>query len=135
LQPPLVAALYAGLAALLALALAANAARARGRARVAFGDGGGDAALLRAIRAHGNAVENLPLGLLILVLSELLGAPGWVVHALGLALIGGRVAHAVHCLAAPENLALRGLGMALTFAVLGAGGLGLVGHALAGGAA
>jgi uncharacterized membrane protein YecN with MAPEG domain len=133
-QPPLVAALYAGLAALLLAALTANAARARGAARVAFGDGG-DPALLRAIRAQGNAAETLPAALLVIALSELIGAPGWVVHLMGAALIAGRVLHAAHCLAAPRTLGLRVAGMALTLSVLGLGGLGLVGHALAEGAA
>ena len=58
-----------------------------------MGDGG-QRLLQRYIRAHGNFAEYAPFGLLLLLLVELGGWPGWLVHCSGSALVGGRAAHA-----------------------------------------
>lgn len=90
---PLVTAFYAALSALLILLLAFRVVRLRWRARVGVGDGG-DRVLARGIRAHANAVEYLPLALLLLLLLELLAiAPVWL-HVLGIVLILSRLFHA-----------------------------------------
>lgn len=130
MQPPLIAAFYVGLNALILVGLAVHVARTRGRVGVALGDGGSPA-LAQAIRAHGNAAETVPLAAVLLALVELLGAPGWVTHGLGLALTAGRAVHAVHMIAAPANLGMRAAGMALTLSAILLSALGLVGHALA----
>ena len=130
MQPPLVAAFYVGLNALILVGLAALVVRTRGRVGVALGDGGAPA-LTQAIRAHGNAAETIPLCAVLLVLVETLGAPGWVTHGLGLMLTAGRGVHAFHMIAAPGNLGLRAVGMALTLTAILLSALGLVGHALA----
>ncbi len=132
MQPPLIAALYAGLNALILIGLAVLVGRERGRAGVMLGDGGAPA-LMRAIRAHGNAAETIPLAVLLLVLVELVGAPGWVAHLLGLSLTVGRLTHAFHMVAAPQSLGLRATGMALTIGAMLLSSVGLVGHALVGG--
>lgn len=50
--------------------------------------------LARAIRVQGNAVEYIPLGLLLMLLLELNGgAAGWL-HGFGIALLAGRLLHA-----------------------------------------
>lgn len=128
LAPPLVAALYAGLCALLLLALTARVIRLRRAHGVAWGDGGRPD-LMRAIRAHGNAAETIPLALILLALIEMLGAPGWVAHLFGLALVGGRLAHAAAC-AGEGRMAFRVAGMAATLGFFGLAGAGLVLHAL-----
>ena len=57
--------IYAALAVLLVLFLGARISMRRRAASVGIGDGG-DTNLLRRIRAHANALENLPLALLLL---------------------------------------------------------------------
>ena len=78
--------LYAGLAALLLLALSLRVIRARYATGVEIGDGG-DPALARRIRSQANFVEYVPVALIVIAMAEANGEPGWVVHALGAALI------------------------------------------------
>lgn len=85
--------LYAGLCTLLVLTLAYRVVQVRKRAKVGIGDGG-DSELARRIRVHANAVENLPLALLLLGGIELGGAPDPLVHAFGATLLLARVGHA-----------------------------------------
>jgi len=113
---------YAGLFGLRFLALSANCAGERYRTRIAIGDGG-DERLRRRIRVHANFAEYVPLTLLILALVELNGAPAWLLHALCLALLAGRLLHAYAVGQQNEPLPLRTAGMAATFGVLGTGSL------------
>lgn len=53
-----------------------------------------DGVLQRTIRAHGNFIEYVPLGLLFLVALELMEAPIRLVWMLGATLILARIAHA-----------------------------------------
>lgn len=92
MQAP-VTALYAAAAALIILLLMANVVRYRRSLRVGMG-AGGDAALGVAIRAHANAVETIPVAIVLLLLLELNGAPAALLHALGLVLLVARVFHA-----------------------------------------
>lgn len=124
-----VTALYAGLMGLWLIYLSLGVIRLRWRHRVSLGDGGVPA-LERASRAHGNAVETVPITLLMLALAEGLGAPGWVLHPLGIGLVVARVLHGVHFLTDRPGLGLRQAGMVLTFLVMGLLALGLVGHGL-----
>lgn len=90
---PIVTSIHAALGVLLVLLLGAAVVRQRRRAQVGIGDGG-DAALARAIRAHANLVENLPLALILLLLLELGGlAPLWL-HLLGGGFLASRLLHA-----------------------------------------
>jgi len=90
---PSIATLYTALSALLMLGLAGRVAKFRHSRRVGLGDGG-DATLARHIRVHGNAVENLPMALLLLLLLELSGVPAPWLHGFGIALLAGRLLHA-----------------------------------------
>lgn len=85
--------IYAALAALLIVALARNVIGLRRQYKVALGDGGHQD-LLAAIRAHANAIEYLPIGLLLLLLLELSQSPAWLIHLLGSLYIIGRLIHA-----------------------------------------
>src|SRR3546814_19171911 len=60
-----IASIYVALSALLVLALAVQVVILRRGKRIGLGDGG-DTRLACAIRAHANALENLPLALLLL---------------------------------------------------------------------
>lgn len=46
------------------------------------------------VRAHGNAVENIPITLLLMVMAELNGAGALLLHVYGVVLVASRVAHA-----------------------------------------
>src|SRR3546814_11116311 len=70
-----IASIYVALSALLVLALAVQVVILRRGKRIGLGDGG-DTRLACAIRAHANALENLPLALLLLVLLALGGGSG-----------------------------------------------------------
>jgi uncharacterized membrane protein YecN with MAPEG domain len=84
---------YAGLCALLVILLAARVVRWRMTHRIGLGDGG-DSELLRRVRVHGNAIEYLPLCLILLGGMELNGYPASIIHGFGIALVVSRVAHA-----------------------------------------
>lgn len=128
--PALAAAcLYAGINALLLLWLSARVVMRRRTYGIALGDGGNLDAQ-RAIRAHGNFVEYAPMGLLLVVLSALAGAPAAAVHLLGLCLTLGRAIHAWHFVSAEPAMITRVAGMVLTCTALALGGVGLIGHAL-----
>lgn len=119
-----IAALYAGVNILILLALAAVVGMRRGKHKVLMGDGG-DAQLARAIRAHGNAAEYVPAGLVGILMLALLepAAPLWLMHASGLSLTIGRVFHGVGLNLGETNPG-RGLGVLLTwiaYALMGGG--------------
>jgi uncharacterized membrane protein YecN with MAPEG domain len=91
---PAIAAFYAGLIGLLLILFAFRVSFLRRRLKVALGDGG-DESLRRAIRVHANAVEwALPI-LLLLTLAELNRASPLLLHICGIALVAGRVIHAL----------------------------------------
>ncbi|MDY0022319.1 MAPEG family protein [Arenimonas caeni] len=85
--------LYAALCTLLILALAGRVMAARMKYRVGLGDGG-NTELNRRVRAHANAVEYVPLALLLLGGMELNGYPDWLIHVFGSLLLLSRVLHA-----------------------------------------
>lgn len=110
-------ALYAGLLAPLFVLLSVRVIALRYSGQVALGDGG-DALLARRVRVQANFAEYVPLGLILLGLSESLGAPALLLHALGLALLVGRLSHAWGMSQPREVFAFRATGMALTFSML-----------------
>lgn len=109
--------LYAGLLAMLLVALSVHTIRERRRAQAALGDRGAPR-LKRAVRAHGNFTEYVPLSVLMLLMIELTQHPLWLLHALGLGLLIGRASHAFGITRAEENFRWRIFGMVMTFGVL-----------------
>ena len=128
-MPLAITPLYAALVTLLFLALSARVVRYRRANLISLGDKG-DKEMLKRIRAQANCAEYAPIGILLLLLCELQGAPAFALHLLGLALLGGRVLHAVGFSATPQKMPLRFVGMVLTFTMLVLSALGLLGHAL-----
>nr|WP_314265884.1 MAPEG family protein [uncultured Moellerella sp.] len=88
----MVSSMYAILGALLLLKLSLDVVKLRRQYRVAYGDGG-FYELQTAIRVHGNAVENIPIALIMLLFMEMNGAQVWMVHICGIMFIAGRIIH------------------------------------------
>ena len=84
---------YTALLALLFLVLSVAVVRERGAQKVAIG-APPRGALERRVRVHGNFAEYAPFTLLLLAMAELRDAPPLLLHALCLALLAGRAAHA-----------------------------------------
>jgi uncharacterized protein len=85
--------LYAGLLAILYIVLGSLVVSHRRRARIGLGIGG-DTALERAVRVHGNFGEYTPLFLVLLLAAELGGAAPWLLHPIGAAYFLARIFHA-----------------------------------------
>lgn len=109
--------LYAALCALLILALSFRIVQLRRRLRIGIGDGG-DPALARAIRAQANAIEYVPLLLVMLLIAENNGAGVVFVHACGIALVLARLLHALGLSGSAGVSFGRFWGTALTWTVL-----------------
>lgn len=109
--------LYAALLGLMFVALSVRTIRLRRRFRVAIGDGK-NALLQRAMRVNANFSEYVPLTLLLVWFVELHDGPRLHVHALGIALLCGRLLHAWGVSHEKENLRYRTAGMMLTFSVM-----------------
>lgn len=109
--------LYAGLLALLYFALAVVVIRLRWRDSVGIGTGTSKD-LEVAVRIHGNFAEYVPFTLLLLVLMELTGASGMLLHALGGLLFVARVCHAIGLRMSVGPSWARTVGVLGTFIVL-----------------
>jgi uncharacterized membrane protein YecN with MAPEG domain len=122
--------IHSALLILMGVFLALMVIERRRGARVGIGDGG-DARLARAIRVHGNFAENAPFAIGSYTLLGLAGASSWLIHALGVVFLVGRVAHAAG-LSQHQGASLgRVIGMVLTSVVLCVAAFTLLTHAIA----
>lgn len=89
-----VVAVYVGLNILILLVLSYLVMRGRQRHKIVLGDGD-NPDFVRAQRAHANAAEYIPAGLVGLVVLALLepASPLWLLHASGISLTAGRILH------------------------------------------
>jgi uncharacterized membrane protein YecN with MAPEG domain len=87
-------ALYAALNGLIILILSVLVTRARRRHKILLGDGANES-MLRAQRAHGNAVEYVPIVLILLLTLASLQASMILIHVIGILLTFGRILHAI----------------------------------------
>ncbi len=117
LSANLITPIYASLIALLFVALSVRTLRLRRRFSVAVGPGG-EPELERAIRAHGNFAEYVPIALLLIYFLEVSSELTLWIHVLGAALLTGRLIHAYGISQVRENLLFRVVGMATTFTVI-----------------
>jgi uncharacterized membrane protein YecN with MAPEG domain len=126
-----VVALYAGVNILILLVLSVLVMMGRRKHKIVLGDGANED-FNRAVRAHANAAEYIPAGLIGLVLLALLdpAVPLWLLHVAGLSLTAGRIFHGIGLHTGMLN-AGRMLGMVLTWLslILIAGGLIYAGFA------
>ena len=109
--------IYAGILTFLFVGLSIQAIRLRRGLRIAVGDGG-NPLMLRAMRAHANFAEYVPLTLFLLFLLERQGASIYLINGLGILLTLGRSSHAYGISQARENFRFRMFGTASTFLCL-----------------
>jgi uncharacterized membrane protein YecN with MAPEG domain len=111
----MVSVLYVCICAVIVFKLSLNVVRLRRLHKVSLGDGRKED-LRRAIRAHGNATEYMPITLLLLFGLEFNQAPLWLVHLAGITFVAGR---AMHAFAMPGMvMPRRVLGMQITATVI-----------------
>ena len=84
------------------------------------------------MRVHANFAEYVPFAVVLLALMELQRAPAFLLHALGLVLLAGRLAHAYGVSQPNENFRFRVTGMMATFATLVIAALYLIYRSLIG---
>jgi uncharacterized membrane protein YecN with MAPEG domain len=126
-----IAALYAGVNILILLALAVLVVMGRRKHKISLGDAGNED-FARAVRAHGNAAEYIPAGLVGILMLALLepAAPLWLLHVSGISLTAGRILHGFGLHTGVLN-AGRMLGMVLTWIAFALMGVGLIQAGLA----
>ena len=118
-MPIVITAIYAGILALIIVALGINVTVHRVKLKVALGDGG-NPQMLRMIRLHANAIEYIPLALLLMAIYEING--GWhaALHVIGIALVVARLAQSWDMWSSEIAGPGRRIGQALTWASLAA---------------
>lgn len=113
----IVTSIFASLLAAIYIRLAFNVIHLRRKNKVPLGNGG-FSDLEKAIRAHGNFSEYVPIALILMACLELNGAPWWLVTLFGITLAAGRGFHAIGIQQEPEHFENRIRGMRLTFNTL-----------------
>ena len=117
---------YTALNALIMLVLGMLVTRARVRTQTDIGDGG-KPEMAGPLRAHANNTEWVPMALLMMwgLTVGPLGAPIWVIHAIGASLTIGRILHAIGLSRSIGPTPLRLFGMVLTWVAYLIGIVGL----------
>ena len=113
----LVSSIISALLTIIFIKLSIAVIRLRRKHKTGLGGGGHDD-LERAIRAQGNFTEYTPFGIILIICLELNRAPWWLVAIPGIALIIGRLIHAVGINQPPPDFSNRVLGMKFTFYTL-----------------
>lgn len=121
--------IYAALNMAILIWIVLQTSRLRVRYKVSIGDGGVKH-LVRIIRGHANAVENMPIFLIMLLIAVLLGMPAGAAHGLGLVFTIGRGFHAWHFIQEDAPRWQRGGGFTLSFLAQLVLLVGLLGHGL-----
>lgn len=127
--PLAIVGIYAALCTILLVWLGNSTGSLRRKHRISVGDGG-HKHLIRVMRGHANAIENIPITILMLAIAALIGAPTFVLHILGLLFVIGRALHAWHFIQedAPGWQRIAGFAISALVTVLLA--LGLLAHGI-----
>jgi len=112
-----VVALYGALNAFLNIGLALVVSRVRGLQKVSLGHGESPI-VLKAVRAHGNNAEFVPLALVMLLIAELMGGSSMWLHVLGGTLTVARIAQAIGIYQEKAPNAARFVGTAATWVMI-----------------
>ena len=121
--------IFAAIFGLMLVYLSFLVIKQRRSAKVSLGDGD-NPTLRKAIAVHNNFSQYVPFALLLIAFVELNHASAYLVHGLCASLLIGRIAHAFGLAQANQIMKLRQLGMALTFIVIIAATLYLLGNAI-----
>lgn len=127
---PSVVPAYAAIFALIFVGLSLRVANTRRALQIGLGTGG-NVTLERRIRVQGNFAEYVPFALILLTFVEMQGAAKWLMHALCLALLAARAAHAYGVAQEPETIPIRASAMVVTFSVFILAAAILLIHAIA----
>jgi uncharacterized membrane protein YecN with MAPEG domain len=123
---------YIAVFALLLVILSVRVSLARRHHHIALGDGG-KPEVMRAVRAQANYVEYAPMFVIVLASLAYLREPSWMIHALALIFLAGRLLHAwAMTQEIPAQLRGRVAGMTLTWTALVVGAVMLLGRVLVG---
>jgi uncharacterized membrane protein YecN with MAPEG domain len=109
--------IFASFLGLIFIFLSVRTLRLRRKLKIAVGDSG-NVEMLRAIRAHGNFAEFVPLTLILIYFVEEAHAPLWFVYVLGSVLTVGRLSHSFGISQVNETFFFRVFGMVCTFATI-----------------
>ena len=124
-----IAGLYTGLNALILIWISAATAKLRRKYKVSIGDGG-NKHLLRIMRGHANAVENMSIVLILLLVMAALGTPSIVLHGFGLVFTFSRLIHAWHFIQEDAPGWQRYYGTVVTLVITLVLAIGVVGHSV-----
>lgn len=113
---PFMTAITAGILLILQIVLAGMTSGTRGATKNPIGDGGNQA-MLRAIRRHGNLAENSGIFIVGLMLLELSKFNSPLLIGLCVAFVLARLAHAIGLSQPDTNNAFRGLGGVGTYLI------------------
>lgn len=106
--------IYAALNMAILIWISIETGRLRGKHKVSIGDGGVKH-LVRIMRGHANAVENMPMFFVLMLVGALLGMPVLAAHVIGAAFTIGRGLHAWHFIQEDAPGWQRGGGFGLSF--------------------
>lgn len=109
----MITAVFTAILSILIGVIGLNVSRLRIKLKISLGDGE-NKQLRGAIRAHGNAVEHIPIVLLMFLLYELQGGATVVLWSVGTIFTLGRIGHAYGLIT--HTFWLRRTGAAITFA-------------------
>jgi len=118
--------LYIAINTLASVILGILVTRMRRKEQVSVLFGENNKNMIKAVRAHGNNTEYVPIALLTLLGLGMLNVATWIIHAMGIVLTVGRIAHARGLYVSLGVTNYRLLGQAGTWAaiVFGAAALG-----------
>lgn len=108
---------YAGLIALLFIYLSFRVVGGRREHKISIGDGD-HKDMVKRMRVQANCAEYAPIGLILLAMLELQDTTPWILHALGLSLLAGRLLHAYGLGSNPQVVPIRIWGMYLTIGMI-----------------
>jgi uncharacterized protein len=117
--------IYAAILGLVFVVLSVRTLLLRRQLQVSIGDGD-QPILARAVRAHANFAEYVPLSLLLIYFLEVQTRTNLWIHILCSALVIGRITHAIGVSQVKENFRYRVVGMVITFTVIISASFGLM---------
>jgi hypothetical protein len=117
---------FIGVLLLMQVGLSVTTSSYRAKLNIEYGDNG-DLTMLKAIRAHGNFIEYVPIILIAMGAGEAAGEPIWLLVTSGCVLVLSRFSHAAHMLGYGGKTT-RLLGAGLTTTLMGVIALYLLGR-------